>query len=146
MRFRSPLVVIDTNVLFEGLTTKGTASSFIIEAWLAEELRVAVCEALAWEYVDVLSRKLSAQRWRQVEPLLHALLSRSEFVIIRYSWRPSSPDPADEHVIDCVQNANALLVTWNTAHFRMARRSLGMKVLTPPEFIAWWSAVDHVAE
>ncbi len=146
MDWQSLKIVVDTNVLFEGLTKKGLASSLIIEAWLAGELQVAVCEALALEYVDVLSRKLSPQRWRTIEPVLRALLERAQFVPIYYSWRPSSPDPADEHVVDCVQNASALLITWNTADFRQARQSLQLRILTPPEFVAWWSAMQTLIE
>lgn len=146
MNLHSLRIVVDTNVLFEGLTKKDLASSLIIEAWLARELQIAVCEALALEYVDVLSRKLSPQRWLQVEPVLRALLIRAQFVPIYYSWRPSSPDPADEHVVDCVQNANALLITWNTSDFRQARQSLHLRILTPPEFVAWWSTMQTFIE
>ncbi|MBE9061097.1 putative toxin-antitoxin system toxin component, PIN family [cf. Phormidesmis sp. LEGE 11477] len=52
-------VVIDTNVVFEGLTKRGGAAGLAIEAWLAGLLTVYVSTALAYEYVDVLSRKLA---------------------------------------------------------------------------------------
>ena len=145
MDLRSLRIVIDTNVLFEGLTQKNRASSLIVEAWLAGELRGAVCEALALEYVDVLSRKLSPQRWQMIQPLLRALLERAQFVPIYYTWRPSSPDPADDHVVDCVLNASALLITWNTADFRRASQASHLNMLTPPEFVAWWSAMETIS-
>ena len=37
-----------------------------------------------------------------------------------FSWRPMSPDPGDEHVIDCAMNACASVVTANTRDFQLA--------------------------
>jgi predicted nucleic acid-binding protein len=47
----SPLlrVVIDTNVVFEGLTKKGGASGLIIDAWFAGLMVVCVSNTLAYE-------------------------------------------------------------------------------------------------
>lgn len=128
-------VVIDTNVVFEGLTKRGGAAGLLIEAWLAGLLQVYVSNALAYEYADVLSRKLSEERWQRIKPVLGTLLSKAHFVIIRYSWRPISPDPADEHVIDCAMNAGATVVTSNVRDFDKAREALGLQVVTPVEAV-----------
>ena len=63
-------VVIDTNVVFEGLTKQGGASGSIIDAWLAGLSQVCVSNALAYEYAEVLSSKLSAARWQRLRPVL----------------------------------------------------------------------------
>ena len=55
-------------------------------------------------------------------------------------WRPSSPDPGDEHIVDCAMNANAVVVTSNVRDFQMARASLGLPVLTPVEFLIYLDA------
>jgi len=128
-------VVIDTNVVFEGLTKQGGACGLIVDAWLAEDIRPCVSNALAYEYAEVLARKLSEDRWKLVQPVLGKLLEQSEFVTIYYSWRPSSPDPADEHLIDCAMNGAASIITSNIRDFRAAQQSLGLMVLTPIEFI-----------
>jgi predicted nucleic acid-binding protein len=128
-------VVVDTNVVFEGLTRQGGASSFVVEAWLSGLLSVHVSDALAYEYVAVLSRQLAARRWETVRPILSELLARAEFVTIHYRWRPSSPDPADEHVIDCAMNAAATVITHNTKDFRMAQQGLGLRVMTPVQLV-----------
>ena len=136
----SPLrVVIDTNVVFEGLTKKGGAAGLIVDAWLAGLVRVYVSNALAYEYADVLSRKLSEARWQRLKPVLGTLLSRAQFVTIYYSWRPVSPDPGDDHLVDCALNAGAIVVTSNVRDFRTAEESLGLRVMTPVE------AVIHLA-
>jgi predicted nucleic acid-binding protein len=127
--------IIDTNVVFEGLTKKGGAADLVIQTWRGGLFRVMLSNALAYEYADVLSRKLSAPRWQNIQPVLGALIARAEFVAIHYSWRPSSPDPGDEHLIDCAMNAGAVIVTSNTRDFRAAQASLGLIVWTPVEFV-----------
>ena len=130
-----PRVTLDTNVVFEGLTKQGGAAGLIIEAWLADLLDVRVSDALAYEYADVLSRLLSESRWRSIGPVLGSLLEKSNFVTMHYSWRPASPDPADDHVIDCALNGGSIVVTSNRKDFRNAERALGLRVITPVELV-----------
>ena len=56
-------------------------------------------------------------------------------VVIHYSWRPVSPDPGDEHVIDCAMNAGATVITSNVRDFERAKDALGLHVMTPAEAI-----------
>ncbi len=108
----------------------------IIDAWLAGLIVVCVSNALACEYDDVLSRKLSALRWIKLRPLLGKLLSIVQYTNIYFSWRPTSPDAGDDLVIDCAMNANAIVVTSNIRDFRSAKESLGLQVLTPVQFVS----------
>lgn len=128
-------VVIDTNVVFEGLTKQGGAAGLLIDSWLADLLEVHISNALAYEYVDVLFRKLSKPRWLELQPVLKALISKTKFTPIYYSWRPTSPDPGDDLVIDCGMNAAAIVVTLNIKDFRRAQESLGLQIMTPTELI-----------
>ncbi|MBE7474143.1 MAG: toxin-antitoxin system toxin component, PIN family protein [Anaerolineae bacterium] len=128
-------IVIDTNVLFEGLTKQGSAADLIVSAWLAGLLNVYVSNGLAYEYESTLSNKLSPTRWQQTKPILRRILSHVQFVPIYYSWRPLSPDPSDEHVIDCALNANATVITANVRDFRKAKEEVGLSVLSPVEFV-----------
>ncbi|KPQ37208.1 MAG: putative nucleic acid-binding protein, contains PIN domain [Phormidesmis priestleyi Ana] len=129
-------IVIDTNVVFEGLTKQGGASGLIIDAWLAGLMMVCVSNALAYEYDDVLSRKLSEERWSKLQPVLGQLLNVAQYTNIYFSWRPTSPDAGDDLVIDCAMNAGAIVVTSNIRDFRSAKESLGLRVLTPVEFVS----------
>ncbi len=108
----------------------------IIEAWLAGLLHVCVSNALAYEYVAVLSHKLSESRWQPIKPVVGALLSKVEFVTVYYSWRPVSPDPGDDHVIDCAMNAAATVVTFNIKDFALAEKKLGLRVITPVSLVS----------
>jgi predicted nucleic acid-binding protein len=128
-------VVVDTNVVFEGLTYQGNAAGLIVEAWLANLFQPCVSNALAYEYVDVLSRKLSPDRWQKLQPVLGKLLSTAQFTPIYYSWRPTSPDPGDDFLVDCGMNAGAAIVTSNLKDLKIAQASLGLLVLTPAELV-----------
>ena len=132
----STRAVIDTNVLFEGLTKQGGASGLIIDAWRVGLFHPCVSTALAYEYADVLERKLSPLRWNQLRPVLGSLLLQAKPITIYYTWHPSSPDPGDEFLIDCAMNANAPVVTYNVRDLRSARQALGLSVLSPAEFVA----------
>lgn len=128
-------VVIDTNVVFEGLTKQGGVAGLLIDSWLADLLEVYISDALAYEYVDVLFRKLSKSRWLKLKPILKILIGKAKFTPIYYSWRPISPDAGDDLVIDCAMNAGAIVVTSNVKDFRIAQESLGLQVMNPTELI-----------
>jgi predicted nucleic acid-binding protein len=130
-------VVINTNVLFEGLTRQGGATGLIVDAWLSGLLEVYVSNALAYEYIDVLSRKLSDSRWSKLQPVLGTLLKTAYFTPIYYSWRPISPDAGDDLVVDCAMNAGAIVITANLKDFRQAEESLGLQVMTPIELVIY---------
>jgi predicted nucleic acid-binding protein len=128
--------VIDTNILFAGLTDGDVASDLVVEAWRATLFRPCVSTALALEYESTLSKKLAAQRWEQMQPILSTLLDAAVFVHINFTWRPASSDPGDDFVIDCALNANAMIVTQNKRDFRLARRELGLQVMSADDFVA----------
>ena len=127
--------VIDTNVIFEGLTKSGGACGLVVDAWLARLYRPCVSTALAYQYADVLGHKLSKERWKSLMPVLRQMLASAEPVSIYFSWRPASLDPGDDLLVDCAMNARAPLVTGNVRDFRRARQFLGLAVLTPVEFL-----------
>ena len=127
--------VIDTNVVFEGLTKRSGASSVILRFWSRQLFTPCVSLPLALEYEDVLARLLSSQRWVRVKPALRRLLDTAEQTQIYYRWRPSSPDPGDEFLIDCAMNARAAVVTKTRKDFRLAELNLGLRVMDPVEFV-----------
>ena len=130
-------VVLDTNVVFEGLTKRASACGIIIDAWRAGLITVCVTTAILAEYEDVLSRKLSARRWSEIQIVLDELLDgQTEFIQIYFVWRPVSRDPGDDHVIECAMNASTPLITSNLRDFRSAEHQLGLTVLTPLELVS----------
>lgn len=128
--------MVDTNVLFEGLTHLGPAAE-VVDAWVTRWFRPCVSTALALEYQDVLARKLSPTRGEAALMALQALLVRCEYVPIYYTYRPASRDPGDDLVVDCVQNSRAVLITSNTSDFTVASRQLGFRIFQPAEFMRY---------
>lgn len=105
-----------------------------MDAWVERRFRPCVSTALALEYEEVLVRKLGEARRESGLRALQALLVRSEYVPVRFTYRPTSPDPDDDLVVDCV-NSGAILVTDNVRHFRAPSRELGFRLLQAAEFI-----------
>jgi len=132
-----PRIVVDTNVVFEGLTKQGGACGLIVEAWLVGLFQPCVSNALAYEYLDVLTRKLSPARLENTCLLYQELLNEAEFTTVYYRWRPISKDPGDDHIIDCAMNAGAAVVTSNLKDFKLAESQLGLRILTPLDFVLY---------
>ena len=125
-------VVVDTNVLFEGLTRKGICG-WVVDSWACGRITPCVSTALALEYEAVLTRSQSAPIRERTQMALQALLDRAEFVPIAFSYRPQSPDPNDDFLIDCAVNASASIVTSNIRDFRGASERLGFDIMTPSD-------------
>ena len=131
----TPRAVIDTNVVFEGLTKQGGASRLVIEAWLSGFFQPCVSTALVYEYQSVLTRKLSSARVLHLEVVMSEMLDLAQHVETYFSWRPASPDPGDDFVIDCAMSAYAPVVTWNRKDFQPAGRELGLPIWSPIELL-----------
>ena len=127
-------VVVDTNVLVSGMNRLNTCGQ-VIDLWVNRDIVPCVSTALALEYEAVLLRHCKIRKAAKVQAALQALLSRAQFVPILFSYRPMSPDPADDMVIDCAMNAQAPIITMNTKDFVAAAEQLGLALYTPDSFI-----------
>ncbi len=127
-------IVVDTNVLFEGLTKAGACAD-VIDLWVGRAVTVCVSTALALEYEEVLTNKLGDNKRALALPALQALLNRVEFVAILTQVRPMSPDPDDDLVIECAYNGHADIVTRNRKDLAPAEEALGIRVLSPEQFL-----------
>ena len=128
-------VVVDTNVLVEGLENMGPCGQ-VIDLWVTRRFIPCVSTALALEYEAVLTRQGSTALRKRKAGALQALLTRAEFVAIAFTYRPQSPDPGDDMVIDCVMNGGAGLLTSNIRDFRQAALELSFPLWTPHDFVS----------
>lgn len=126
--------VVDTNVLFEGVSGRGHSGS-ILRAWADRRFLPCVSTALALEYEEVLTNRFSLARRRTVLAALQALLVRAEYVPVLHRVRPMSPDPDDDFVIECAFNAEALIVTRNLRDLRVAEQVLRIPVVDVETFL-----------
>ena len=129
-------VVIDTNIFVSALMNARGAPRAVLRLALERQIVPVFGNALLREYEDVLSRDrlfASAPATRgDIDTLLDALLSVSEWRSIYYLWRPNLPDEGDNHLIELAVAANAeAIITANTKDF--ARADLvfeGLNVVT----------------
>ena len=95
---------------------------------------------LGLEYRDVALRPehLAASGLSTIEvlELIEAIEAFAEGVEVGIKFRPLSPDPNDDMILDLAISGEAdVLVTNNKKHFAAAGRRFGIAVLTPAEFL-----------
>lgn len=134
---KPPRVVLDTNVVVAGLRSSRGASYLLLEEVGRSTVEIALSVPLVLEYEEALGRSrveagLTAQ---DVETVLDFFCSVGRLQRVFYLWRPFLPDPSDDMVLEVAVAAQcSAVVTHNTRHCVGAER-LGVKVLTPVEFL-----------
>ena len=133
-------LIIDSNVLTSAFRSRSGASFVLIELVRRERIRMLATPPLFLEYEDVLKRPeqmaVSGLSLADVDIALDALAALIEPVETHLSWRPQLPDPDDEMVLEAAINSRAdALVTYNTAHFRIAAARFGVRLARPAEII-----------
>jgi len=132
-------VVLDTNVLVAGLSSRRGASHALLRRVLNHRLQMLASPVLWLEYEAVLKRpeirRMHGLSPAGVDDVLDALAILVEPVSLHYRWRPQLRDPADEMVLDTALNGGAhKLVTFNVRDFYPAATTrFGLAVLTPAE-------------
>jgi putative PIN family toxin of toxin-antitoxin system len=137
--------VLDTNVLVAALRSDRGASRRLLLAALDRRITVLLSVPLMLEYEATLTRpdhlKASGLSAGEVDSLLDAIAAVAEPVSLRFLWRPSLRDPADEMVLETAVNGVAgTIVTFNIRDIRGAALKFGIETITPPE--AWRSMSD----
>jgi putative PIN family toxin of toxin-antitoxin system len=133
-------LVLDTDVLVAALRSDRGASRQLLIAALDGEVEVVVSVPLMLEYEAVLTRPAhldaSGLNSEQVNEILDALAKVLVPVHLRFLWRPTLSDPADEMVLETAVNGEAdRLVTFNVRHLAKAAREFGIRVLRPPDVL-----------
>jgi len=132
-------VVLDTNVLVAGLSSRRGASHALLRQALSRQLQVLASPALWLEYEAVLKRpeirRMHGLSYEAVDAFLDALAILVEPVSLRYRWRPQLRDAADEMVLEAALNGRAHgLITFNVRDFHpVAPIRFGLTVLTPAQ-------------
>ncbi len=133
-------IVLDTNVLIAAMRSPRGASAEVLQLALQKRVTMVGGLSLALEYLDVCGRPESragtdiaaADALRFADEVI-AQLSPVE---IRFRWRPSTPDPGDEHVVETALNGAAdAIVTFNARDFAEATARFGLQVLTPADIV-----------
>jgi putative PIN family toxin of toxin-antitoxin system len=133
-------VVLDTNTLYAGIRSSRGASRVIVELITEDWLVAVLTPALFLEYEERLRGDVALHALGLTDAELSAFLdemaAKSHCVRVDIRWRPVSPDPDDDMVIECAVNGRAdVLITFNIRDLRVAQERFGIFVLTPREFL-----------
>jgi hypothetical protein len=59
---------------------------------------------------------------QDIDDFIESLCSRSRLVQIYFRWRPSLPDPNDDHILQVAVRTRSTIVTFTTKDFRGTER------------------------
>ena len=140
--YRSPPVVLDTNVLVAGACRRASSLAYqLLLEILDQTFPIILTGPIVLEYLDVLGRPavraLTGLSRRQSEELVTDLISLSRNVQVRFSWRPNLHDESDNKFVDAAIHAAGIIVTYNVSDYRSPDLTQhGWAVMTPQEFLA----------
>jgi putative PIN family toxin of toxin-antitoxin system len=133
-------IVVDTNVMLGACLGTGAAAG-VVAACLREQCTPLIGNALFNEYEDVFARTdlFAGCRLSPTErdELLDVFFARCLWTRVYYTWRPNSPDEADNHLIELAVAGGAdFIVTRNLRDLqRMELRFPNLRVVSPEVFL-----------
>lgn len=136
-----PRIVVDTSVLTAALIGASGPNREILRRCLKRQYQPLLGNALFSEYEDVSARPHILSKCPvsagDIQVLLEAFCSVSEWVPIYYLWRPNLVDEADNHIIELAAAGNAQwIVTNNIRDFKHAELNFpGIQILTPEQIL-----------
>lgn len=133
-------VVLDTNVLVAGLTSRSGASYQLLLGAIDRRFEVLASPPLWLEYESVLKRdeimRLHGLNRADIDDFLDGLATVVRPVHFHYLWRPQLRDPKDEMVLATTMNGQAdALVTFNIGDFSAAMTRFSPRLMTPSAFL-----------
>jgi uncharacterized protein len=135
-------IVVDTSVLFAGLSSRRGASHVVLRACLTGGLEPIVTVPLAAEYEDVLSRpelrRRSGLSAKDVDDFLDGFLAAAELVEVFFLWRPNLRDEGDNMVLEAAVAGHAeAVVTHNVRDLASGDlRFDSIRIVTPAALLA----------
>ncbi len=138
------LLTLDTNIIFQALSSKNGASYFILQLVKNRKIKIALSVSLFTEYEDVLKRKQSLNYFglqiQDIDKFLRFIAYIAKTFEIYYLFRPNLRDEKDNMLIElAITSQSEYLVTNNIKDFKNAELKFDqLKVITPKEFVKIW--------
>ncbi len=128
-------VVVDTNVLVSGIINPHGLPGRIVDAVLAETIKVLYDDRILNEYRAVLSRRAFGFHRPDVDALVGFIELAGEAIAARH-LAVLLPDATDLPFLEVAVSGQAdALITGNVRHFQARRGQHSMKVSSPGEFL-----------
>lgn len=130
------LVVLDTNILVSALLSPFGPPARVLDMVLSGDRRAAFDDRLLAEYREALTRPKFSFAPEEVAVVLAYLDADGEPVTAR-PLPCELPDPDDLPFLEVAAQAEAVLITGNTAHYPETMRG-GVRVIAPGDFVRTW--------
>jgi putative PIN family toxin of toxin-antitoxin system len=133
-------IVLDTSVVVAGLRTRLGAANAVLREVARRRLVPLASPPLFLEYEEVLKRPehrlAHGLSLEAIDEFLAELAAVLEPVEVHFQWRPQTPDPNDEMVLETAINGRAdTVVTYNVADFAAAAKRFEIPVLSPGDLL-----------
>lgn len=133
-------IVLDTSVVVAAVRTRLGAGNAVLRLVAQRRLVALATAPLFLEYEDVLKRPehrlAHGLSLDAMDEFLADLAALIEPVEVHFQWRPQSPDPNDEMVLEAAINGRAdALVTYNVADFAGPAERFRISVLRPADLL-----------
>ena len=133
-------IVLDTSVVVAGLRTRLGAGNAVLREVAQQRLVPLASPPLFLEYEDVLKRPehrlVHGLSLEVIDEFLAEFAALIEPVEVHFQWRPQTPDPNDEMVLETAINGRAdAIVTYNVADFSAAAKRFKISVLRPGDLL-----------
>lgn len=142
------IIVLDTNVIFQGLDSSKGASFYILNLLRKQKLNLALSYRVMTEYEEVLKRASTLSRLKLDEQDIDNILSYFAYQSFPFEpsfmLRPNLIDEADNMFIELAFASNAaFLITSNIKDFTINNdlKFDSFRVVTPAEFAALWREI-----
>lgn len=130
-------IILDTNILVAALRSRRGIANRLLMKLDDARWQVNVSTALVLEYEEVLKRPGMVEGFSHddIDALIDGICSIARRHDIFFLWRPLSPDPDDDFLLELAATANAdFIITYNPRHLRHAAQ-FGVGLVTPKEFL-----------
>lgn len=125
-------VVLDTNVLIDGIKDEHSAGWRIIEKIFAGQLVLCISHKLRGEYEIILRREISDKNYRQ---RIYVLFNIAEMVRVDNVQRIVQDDPEDDKVIATALSASANVLISEDHHLLDLDPYGDLRIMRPIEFL-----------
>lgn len=130
-------VILDTNVILAAMRSQTGASHRLLLGIGHPRWQSVITPALRYEYEDVARRPGNApglSSW-EITNILDLIYQESHRQLVWFSWRPLSPDPGDDTILEAaIAGGCDFVVSFNERHLRAAKE-FGIGVLKPADLL-----------
>ena len=133
-------IVLDTSVVVAALRTRLGAGNAVLREVAQRRCIPLASPPLFLEYEDVFKRPehriVHGLSLEAIDEFLAEFAALIEPVEVHFQWRPQTPDPNDEMVLETAINGRAnAVVTYNVADFAAAAKRFKISVLSPADLL-----------